>query len=165
MPAALLLAWRRLRRILFHDKAGDIVFRAALAPFAFAAALLAIPADEARAHNNSNSATLHAENYPLHRAVESRDIDELRHLLTWHAAYGDTTRPHITLNALDDQGRTALHIAATITMGMFAVSVVDAFARGEDGDGNPLSDLSEQWYTLWECAGRPGANAVARGGG
>ena len=152
VPAALLLAWRRLRRILFHDKAGDIVFRAALAPFALAAALLAIPADEARAHNNSNSATLHAENYPLHRAVESRDIDELRHLLTYHA-YLDSgyPRPRVTLNALDDQGRTALHIAATITMGMFAVSVVDAFARGEDGDNNPLSDLGEQFYTLWNA--------------
>ena len=149
-PAAFLSVCRRLRRHLFHDKAGDIVFRAALAPLALAAALLAIPADQARAHNNSNSATLHAENYPLHRAVESRDIDELRHLLTDHAAYY-SARPLVTLNALDDQGRTALHIAATITMGMFAVSVVDAFARGEDGDGNPLSDLGEQFYTLWNA--------------
>ena len=88
--------------------------------------------------------------YPYPRNLPN--LGELADAPRYHA-YLDSgyPRPRVTLNALDDQGRTALHIAATITMGMFAVSVVDAFARGEDGDNNPLSDLGEQWYTLWNA--------------
>ena len=62
---------RWLRRSLFHDKAGDIVFRAALAPFALAAALLAIPADEAMAdfRRGSSGNSEHSGDYPLHCAA------------------------------------------------------------------------------------------------
>ena len=45
---------------------------------------LAIPADEARAHDD-NSATLHAENYPLHESASLGDLDSVNHFLTAHA--------------------------------------------------------------------------------
>ena len=57
----------------------------AVAPVIFAAALFAVPADEARAHND-NSATLHAETYPLHAAVGTGDLDSVNHFITVHMA-------------------------------------------------------------------------------
>ena len=55
----------------------------AFAPVVLAAVLFAIPADEARAHND-NSATLHAETYPLHEAAIMGDLDSINHFLTVH---------------------------------------------------------------------------------
>ena len=51
-----------------------------LAPVILAAALFAIPAGEARAHDD-NSATLHAEPYPLHEAAKDGDLDSVNHFL------------------------------------------------------------------------------------
>ena len=74
----------------------------ALAPLV-AAALFAVPADEARAHND-NSATLHAETYPLHEAAWTGDLDSVNHFITVHMA---------DVNATTDYGYTPLHQAAS----------------------------------------------------
>ena len=132
---------------VFHDKVG--AFLAALcvrlaslcvlAPVAFVAAFLAIPADEARAHND-NSATLHVETYPLHEAARTGDLDAVNHFIIVHMAdvnattsYGDTPLHYATgdgtgvghdpvvsvliaaganVNAKEDEGFTPLHNAA-----------------------------------------------------
>ena len=112
---------------------------AVLAPLALAAALLAIPADEARAHND-NSATLHVETYPLHEAARTGDLDAVNHFIIVHMAdvnattsYGDTPLHYATgdgtgvghvpvvsvliaaganVNAKEDEGQVPLHQAA-----------------------------------------------------
>ena len=97
------LAFRTRRQ--FHDTPGDIIFRAALsalAPLALAAALLAIPAGEARAHNDT-SAMFHAETYPLQEAAEAGDLDSVNHFLAVHGA---------DVNAKDDENYTPLIEAA-----------------------------------------------------
>ena len=97
---------------MFHDKAGDIVSHAvlsvclvplsALAPLALAAALLAIPANEARAHSSS-TAMFHAETYPLQEAAEAGDLDFVNHFLDVHG---------VDVNAKDDENYTPLIEAA-----------------------------------------------------
>ena len=74
----------------------------AIAGFALAAALFAIPADEARAHNDP-SATLHAEAYPLHRAIIHVEVDAINHFLTVHA---------VSVDVKDNMNRTPLHHVA-----------------------------------------------------
>ena len=90
-----------MRWVLCHSKAGDIVFRAALAPLALVATLLAISADEARAHDDT-SATLHAKFRPLHKAAEVGDLDSVNHFIAVHMA-------DVDLVFSDD---TPLHLAA-----------------------------------------------------
>ena len=76
----------------------------ALAVFALAAALFAVPADEARAHPNS-SAEFHAETNPLHEAAKAGDLDSVNHFLA---------APHaVAVDAKDGVGETPLHKAAT----------------------------------------------------
>ena len=67
------------------------------------AALLAVPADETRAHTDS-SGTHHAETYPLHKAAEVGDLDSVNHFLTDHTVAVD-------MKTADDD-ETALHFAA-----------------------------------------------------
>ena len=75
----------------------------ALAVFALAAALFAVPADEARAHPVS-SAKHHAEANPLHKAAEAGDLDSVNHFLA---------SPHaVAVDAKDGNDWTALHHAA-----------------------------------------------------
>ena len=64
---------------------GDIVFRAALAPLALAAVLLAIPGGEARAHDD-RSAAHHQYASPLAAAVRAGDLDSVNHFITVHMA-------------------------------------------------------------------------------
>ena len=71
---------------MFHDTVG--AFLAALcvlAPLALAAALLAIPADEARAHDD-RSAAYHQYAFPLAIAVRLGDLDSVNHFITVHMA-------------------------------------------------------------------------------
>ena len=84
---------------------------AVLAPVALAAVLLAIPADDARAHDDT-SATLHAETYPLHEAAEAGDLDAVNHFITVHMA---------EVNAISNR-LAPLHYAA----GQGHVSVITA---------------------------------------
>ena len=129
-PTALLLAWRRLRQGLFHDKAGAFpvalrVRLSAFAPLALAAALLVIPADQARAHDDT-SATLHAKTYPLHSAAVRGFLDSVNHFLAVHMA---------TVNAEDDDGKTPLHKAAapwTIDTAASPFIVATLLAAGAD---------------------------------
>ena len=75
----------------------------ALAVLALAAALFAVPADEARAHTD-NSAKLHAKTNPLHEAAQAGDLDSVNHFLA---------APHaVAVDAKDDDGETPLHKAA-----------------------------------------------------
>ena len=75
----------------------------ALAVFALAAALFAVPADEAGAHPKS-SAKFHAETNPLHEAAKAGDLDSVNHFLDAHA---------VAVDAKDGVGETPLHKAAT----------------------------------------------------
>ena len=107
-PAAFLSVCRWLRRSLFHDKAGDIVFRAALAPLVLAAVLLAIPGGEARAHYYTSSAPFHSDTYyPLHDAARAGDLDSVNHFVTVHMVRLDDTGFGHSYN-----GYTPLHFAA-----------------------------------------------------
>ena len=103
------LAFRTRRQ--FHDTPGDIIFRAALsalAPFALAAALLAIPADEARAHY-SNTAPYHDGYYirsnSLHSAAFAGDLDSVRHMLNFHHSANSA---RVAMNMKNSEGFTPL---------------------------------------------------------
>ena len=88
--------------VLFLRAASGALARAvAIAPLV-AASLFAVPADEARAHND-NSATLHAETYPLHEAAKAGDLDSVNHFITVHMA---------DVDAKNNDGNTPLHDAA-----------------------------------------------------
>ena len=99
----------------------------ALAPLV-AAALLAVPADEARAHND-NSATLHAETYPLHEAAWTGDLDSVNHFITVHMA---------DVNATTDYGYTPLHQAASRgrapVVSILIAAGAEVNAKNIDGD-------------------------------
>ena len=89
-----------------------IQFAAGFAPLALAFVLFAIPADEARAHED-NSATLHAETYPLHEAAKAGDLDSANHFITVHMAdvnEKDANDPDFILWI--PHGYTPLHYAA-----------------------------------------------------
>ena len=77
----------------------------ALAVFALAAALFAVPADEAGAHPKS-SAKFHAETNPLHEAAKAGDLDSVNHFL-------DLDAHAVAVDAKDGVGETPLHKAAT----------------------------------------------------
>ena len=135
---AFLSVCRRLRQGLFHDKAGVflavlcvrlLAARAALAPLALAAVLLAIPADEARAHDDT-SATLHAETYPLHEAAEAGDLDSVTHFINLH-----NKDVHAKKNNQPYYGYTPLHIAAV--NGNLAI-VTTLLAAGADVNAKNL---------------------------
>ena len=74
----------------------------ALAVLALAAALFAVPADEARAHPVS-SAKRHAETNPLHEAAKAGDLDSVNHFLDDHA---------VAVDAKNEDEETPLHFAA-----------------------------------------------------
>ena len=110
----------------------------AIAGFALAAALFAIPADEARA-DVSATATFHAEAYPLHRAVIGVKVDAINHFLTEHA---------VSVDMKDNMNLTPLHHVAgasssePLKIGNNRVLMVATLiAEGaklnlKDGDGN-----------------------------
>ena len=118
------LAFRTRRQ--FHDTPGDIIFRAALAPLALVAALLAIPVDEARAHND-NSAMFHAATYPLHKAASKGNLDSVNHFLSVHGA---------SVNAEGLSGWRPLHEAAHRHISVVSVLIaMGADVRAESNDG------------------------------
>ena len=129
--AAFPLEWRLLR-LRFHDKAGDflaalvvrllspsVVRAPLLAALALAgAALLSIPAGEARAHPNG---PYHYEDYPLH-AVAAVGGPWFNHRLTAH---------EFDVNEKDGVGNTPLHVAGGYSSSR--LSVVNALiALGAD---------------------------------
>ena len=96
-----------------------IQFAAGLAPLALAFALFAIPVNEALAHND-NSATLHAETYPLHEAAKVGDLDSVNHFITVHMA---------DVNAKSNYyGETPLHRAAQRSDASFVSILIAAGA-------------------------------------
>ena len=146
-PAAFLSVCRRLRQGLFHDKAGAflavlcvrlLAARAALAPLVLAAALFAIPADEARAHDDT-SATLHAEGYPLHEAAAVGDLNAAKHFITAHTIPANTKTHRVFRTT---KTRTPTHIAA----GCGRVSVL-AYLISVGGAVNARSDYPYGGYT------------------
>ena len=136
------LAFRTRRQ--FHDTPGDIIFRAALsalAPFALAAALLAIPADEARAHDDT-SATLHAETIPLYRAAENGDLDSVNHFITVHMANvngnrapGDWTPLHGAAWQGYYKNRTTLYTGSSYVSIISVLIAAGAYVNARDIDG------------------------------
>ena len=134
------LAFRTRRQ--FHDTPGDIIFRAALsalAPLALAAALLAIPADEARAHDDT-SATLHAETYPLHQAADEGDLDSVNHFIAVHT---------VAVNAKKaDDGSTPLHSAAwRARFGGDSASIISVLiSAGADVNAKDGADFAPLHY-------------------
>ena len=100
----------------------------AVAPVIFAAALFAVPADEARAHND-NSATLHAETYPLHEAAKTGDLDSVNHFITVHMA---------DVDAKDNNGVTPLQWAAYRGYASAVSVLIAAGADVNSGGGTPL---------------------------
>ena len=107
----------------------------AFAPIVLAAALFAIPADEARAHND-NSATLHAETYPLHEAAKTGDLDSVNHFITVHMA---------DVNATIIYGKTPLHEAARYghasVVSVLIAAGADVNAKNS-GDFTPLHNAA-----------------------
>ena len=81
---------------------------ALLAPVILAAALFAIPAGEARAHDD-NSATLHAEPYRLHEAAKQGNLQAAGHFITVHMVDVNEKEP----SQPPFRGDTPLHHAAT----------------------------------------------------
>ena len=132
-PAAFLSVCRRLRRQLFHDKAGDIVFRAALstlAPVALVAALFAIPVGEARADSRHGAGSLHSYTF-------KGDLDKVNHFITVHMAdvnaktgSGGWTSGSTPLHYAADRGHTPI-ASVLISAG------ADVNAKRDDG-GTPL---------------------------
>ena len=154
--AAFLSVCRWLRRHLFHDKAGDIVFRAALAPFALAAALLAIPADEPQAHN-VYSATHHAETYPLHKAAREGNLDSVNHFLSVHGT---------SVNAEGSLGWRPLHYAAHRHISVVSVLIaMGADVRAESNDGGtPLHHAGNVSIVSMLLSAGADVNARSNGG-
>ena len=126
---------------------GEVIFRAALgirllaaavvrAPplsaLALAAALLAIPVGEARAHDDT-SATLHAETYPLNSAAGWGDLDSVNHFLIDHMA---------TVNMRGNFGWTPLHSAARFGHGsivsVLLVAGADVNTKTDNSGNTPL---------------------------
>ena len=118
---------------------------AVLAPVALAAVLLVIPADEARAHDDT-SATLHAETYPLHDAVRLGDLDSANHFITVHMA-NVNAKASGNIRYL---GHTPLHFAANY--GYASIVSVLIAAR---------ADVNAKSLSSW-CA--PGTGAAPCGG-
>ena len=114
--------------VLFLRAASGALARAvAIAPLV-AASLFAVPADEARAHND-NSATLHAETYPLHESAWTGDLDSVNHFITVHMA---------DVNATTDYGYTPLHQAASRgrapVVSILIAAGAEVNAKNIDGD-------------------------------
>ena len=105
--------------------------------------MLAIPVSEARAHDD-NSATLHAETYPLHKAAEAGDLDAANHFITIHG---------VAVNSKNDFDRTPLHQAADRASHDGHVSVVSlliaagAEVNAKSGiNSTPLHYAAESGY-------------------
>ena len=115
-----------------------IQFAAGLAPLALAFSLFAIPADEARAHED-NSAAFHAENSPLHKAARAGDLDSVEHFLNIHATDVDGAG-----------GKTPLHYASE--NGYVSIASV-LIAAGADVNAKhnfghtPLHEATRNGYT------------------
>ena len=121
---------------------GFVIARLSVAaPVILAAALFAIPADEARAHNDY-SATLHAETYPLHEAAKAGDLNSVNHFITVHMA---------DVDAKDNDGDTPLHDAAAWLHGDASVVSILIAAGAEvnaknNDDDTPLHYAARlQW--------------------
>ena len=96
-----------------------------LAPLALAAALLAIPADEPRAHDNY-WAEHHTRTYPLHAAVVAGDWDSVNHFLAVHKLWA---------NAKNADGATPLHSAySAAIVGELLAAGADVNAKNADGE-------------------------------
>ena len=150
-PAAFLSVCCRLRRQLFHDKAGDIVCCAALsvlAPLALAATLLAIPADEARAHNSN------VEWYSLANRARAGDLNTVSHLLSEHMA-------ELDLNVVVNHG-AALHHAAKRGNEVM-VSLLIAAGADVDVKGSSLASTNTplHWAVQGSGYGKPRSAWVA----
>ena len=113
-------------------------------------ALLAVPADPARAHNN-NSAALHAETYPLHEAAFQGDLASVNHFLNAHRA--DVHQETQFTEGFYQDGQTPLHYAARNG----SVSVIPALVAagadvnakgGRDGYDRILLGLTPLHYAV-----------------
>ena len=164
----------------------------AIAPVVLAAALFAIPADEARAHNDY-SATLHAETYPLHEAAKAGDLNSVNHFITVHMAdvdakgnYGNTPLHEAALrgnasvvsiliaagaevNAKSNYGNTPLHFAAyygrASVVSVLIAAGAEVNAKRSGGD-TPLHEAA--WYgraSVVSVLIAAGANVNATGHG
>ena len=92
-------------------------------------ALLAMPAGEARAHGD-NTATLHAEAYPLHEAAFQGDLDSVNHFLAVHMAEVNATAEYNSENhGFPYFGGTPLHVAS---QGVYATVAAALIAAGAD---------------------------------
>ena len=109
---------------------GFVIARLSVAaPVILAAALFAIPADEARAHNDY-SATLHAETYPLHEAAKAGDLNSVNHFITVHMADVDAKDNYL--------GSTPLHYAVSYgnasVVSILIAAGADVNAKSNGGD-------------------------------
>ena len=115
-------------------------FLAELAVYVFVTALLAIPADEAWAHTD-NSATLHAETYPLHQAARNGDLDSVNHFIIAHRA---------DVNVKKKSGWTSLHFAAefgyTSVVSALIAAGADVNAKEESGGSTPLHSAASSGH-------------------
>ena len=131
----------------------------AIAPVVLAAALFAIPADEARAHND-NSATLHAETYPLHEAAKAGDLNSVNHFITVHMA---------DVNAKSNYGHTPLYWAAyrghASAVSILIAAGANVNAKNNGGD-TPLHRAARQDYaSVASILIAAGADVNAKSGG
>ena len=132
-------------------------------------ALFAMPADEARAHGD-NTATLHAEAYPLHEAAFQGDLDSVNHFIAVHMAEVNATAEYNSENhGFPYFGGTPLHVAS---QGGYATVAAALIAAGAEVDATTFFGATPlHWTFHWGSTASvvslllsAGADANARDG-
>ena len=102
----------------------------ALASLALAAVLFAIPADRARAHDDS-AADYHNANFPLIKAVKADDLDSVNHFIDEHE--------EDIVNDADFFGETPLHAASNAATGHVTIAAT-LIAAGANVNATDIVD-------------------------